>query len=119
MTSENLASMAGIIFSLSFSYIPGLNTKFARLGAEQKRLIMAGMLVIVAGAVYGLSCTDTHDRDQQRGELSLTNPEGLAIIVTRLVLDITAGSTGIATLDAGIEANGTTSADNLGDGLSA
>lgn len=52
------------------------------------------------------------------GALSLANPEGAAIIVTRLVLDITTPSTGAATVDAGIAANGTTSADNLIDGAS-
>lgn len=51
------------------------------------------------------------------GALSLANPEGSDLIVTRLVLDITTKSTGAATVDAGIAANGTTSADNLIDGL--
>lgn len=52
------------------------------------------------------------------GVLSLANPEGAALIVTRLVLDITTNSTGAATVDAGIAADGTTSADNLIDGQS-
>lgn len=52
------------------------------------------------------------------GVLSLANPEGAAIIVTRLVLDITTNSTGAATVDAGIAADGSTSADNLIDGQS-
>jgi hypothetical protein len=50
--------------------------------------------------------------------LSLANPEGVDIIITRLILDITTPSTGAATIDAGIAANGTTSADNLIDGAS-
>lgn len=50
--------------------------------------------------------------------LSVPNPEGADIIVTRLILDITTPSTGAATVDAGIAANGTTSADNLIDGAS-
>ena len=49
------------------------------------------------------------------GVLSLANPEGADLIVTRLVLDITTEATGAATVDAGIAANGTTSADNLID----
>lgn len=52
------------------------------------------------------------------GALSLANPEGEDIIVTRLVLDITTNSTGAATVDAGIAANGSTSSDNLIDGAS-
>ncbi len=49
--------------------------------------------------------------------LSLANPEGVDIIVTRLILDITTEATAAATVDAGIAANGTTSADTLLDGL--
>lgn len=49
------------------------------------------------------------------GALSIPNPEGVDLIVTRLVLDITTPATGVATVDAGIAANGTTSADNLID----
>ena len=52
------------------------------------------------------------------GALSLANPEGVPLIVTRLILDITTASSGAATVDAGIAANGTTSADNLIDGAS-
>ena len=52
------------------------------------------------------------------GVLSLANPEGVDLIVTRLILDITTPSTGAAAVDAGIAANGTTSADNLIDGAS-
>jgi hypothetical protein len=58
MTAENLASMVGVILSLGFSYIPGLNTKFARLEGEHKRLIMAGILVDMAGGAFGLNGTD-------------------------------------------------------------
>lgn len=47
--------------------------------------------------------------------LSLANPEGADLIVTRLVLDITTPGPGTTTVDAGIAANGTTSADNLID----
>ena len=50
------------------------------------------------------------------GCLSLANPEGVDLIVTKLVIDITTVATGSATVDAGIAANGTTSADNLIDG---
>lgn len=49
--------------------------------------------------------------------LSLANPEGEDLIVTRLLLNITTASTGAATVDAGIAADGTTSSDTLIDGL--
>lgn len=47
--------------------------------------------------------------------LSVANPEGADLIVTGLILDITTEATGAATVDAGIAADGTTSADNLID----
>ena len=49
------------------------------------------------------------------GALSLANPEGVDLIITRLILDITTEATGAATVEAGIAANGTTSSDNLID----
>jgi len=55
--------------------------------------------------------------DTGGGVLSLANPEGADIIVTRLVLDITTAATGACTVDAGIAAGATTSSDNLIDGL--
>lgn len=57
MTEELLSALAGIILSLAFSYIPGLNVKFAALTEEYKKLSMLGLLVLVAGIVFGLTCT--------------------------------------------------------------
>lgn len=51
------------------------------------------------------------------GVLSLANPEGADLIVTRLILDVTTPATAACTVDAGIAANGTTSSDNLINGL--
>lgn len=50
--------------------------------------------------------------------LSLANPEGIRLIVTRLILDIQTQSTGAASVDAGIGSGATTSYDNLIDGCS-
>ena len=52
------------------------------------------------------------------GVLSLANPEGIDLLITRLVLNVTTASTGAAAVDAGIAANGTTSSDILIDGKS-
>lgn len=52
------------------------------------------------------------------GVLSLANPEGVKLLVTRLILHITTAADGAATVDAGIAANGTTSSDTLIDGKS-
>jgi hypothetical protein len=56
MTPDILTGAAAIVLSLIFSYIPGLNTWFAALQKEAKQLIMLGLIVIVAGASYGLAC---------------------------------------------------------------
>lgn len=56
MTAESLVLIAGAVLSLAFSYIPGLNVKFAALSSTTKRLIMLALLAVVAGASYGLSC---------------------------------------------------------------
>jgi len=56
MTSELLAGISGILLSLAFTYIPGLNEKYAGLSRQQKSLIMLGLLVLAALGVFGLSC---------------------------------------------------------------
>ena len=55
--------------------------------------------------------------DTGGGVLSLANPEGVAVIVTSLVLDITTVATAACTLDAGIAAAATTVSDTLIDGV--
>jgi hypothetical protein len=56
MSADSLSIAAGVLLSLVFSYIPGLNGKFAELSKEYKQLIMLAVLVIISCAVYGLSC---------------------------------------------------------------
>lgn len=51
------------------------------------------------------------------GVLKVRNDFGADVIITRLVLDVTTKSTGVATLDAGVHATGAASADNVIDGL--
>jgi hypothetical protein len=56
MSAELLAGLAGIVLSLAFSYIPKLNEGYAGLDATKKRLIMLGLMVLVALGAFGLSC---------------------------------------------------------------
>lgn len=56
ITPAVLAAIAGAVLSLAFSYIPGLNTKFAALSVEAKRLIMAGLLALISVVLYFLNC---------------------------------------------------------------
>ena len=57
--------------------------------------------------------------DGAGGILAWQNPESAAILVVRIVIDRTTKSTGACTADFGTAANGTTSADNLIDGVNA
>lgn len=57
--------------------------------------------------------------DTAGGVFAWQNPEGVAIIVTRLLLDITTATSGACTIDAGAAANATTLSNTLIDGLDA
>ena len=41
-----LASIAGVVLSLAFSYIPGLSTWYGGQSAQAKSLVMLGCLVV-------------------------------------------------------------------------
>ena len=61
MNAELLASIAGIVFSLAFSYVPGLKDKFEQLDSGYKQLSMLGVLLLVALGTFGLSCAGLVD----------------------------------------------------------
>lgn len=56
LTPDLLAGAAGFVLSLAFSYVPRLNTSYAALAEETKRLTMLGLVVALAAGAYGLSC---------------------------------------------------------------
>lgn len=56
MNAEELSAVAGILLSLGFSYIPGVNERFAQLSPTGKRIVMLAMLAIAALGAFGLSC---------------------------------------------------------------
>lgn len=58
------------------------------------------------------------DADTAGGVAAVANPEGVKLLITRAVLHVSTKSTGACTVDAGVAANATTSADTLIDGLS-
>lgn len=51
------------------------------------------------------------------GVAAIPNPEGVPLIITRVVVHLTTVSAGAGTVDAGVAANATTLSDNLIDGL--
>ena len=57
MDDKTLSSLAGVILSVVFSYVPGLKSWYSALAGEYKRLVMLGAMVLVAGGTYALSCT--------------------------------------------------------------
>lgn len=56
MSADSIALYAGVVLSLLFSYVPGLNSWFGALDGIVKRLVMLGLLVLVAVISYGLAC---------------------------------------------------------------
>jgi len=56
MTAETLALYAGVLLSLLVGYIPGLSRWFDGLDGVYKRLVMAGLLLLVAIGVVAISC---------------------------------------------------------------
>lgn len=56
MTAEQLGAYAGIVLSLGLFYIPGLSDWYNGLAPQKQAGIMAGLLLAVAAAIFGLSC---------------------------------------------------------------
>jgi hypothetical protein len=56
ITPEILSMVTGAVLSLVFSYVPGLNAWFAKKEKETQQLYMLGLMIIVAGAAFGLAC---------------------------------------------------------------
>ena len=87
MPAETLSLVAGTILSLCFSYIPGLRDRFNLLTPTEKRLIMLGMLLLVAMAVYGLACFGW---GQDWGIFLTCNRAGLSELIKQLIIAIMA-----------------------------
>lgn len=56
MNAAQISTIAAILLSLAFSYIPGIQKKFEPLDGTQKRLIMLVLIVITSSVSFGLSC---------------------------------------------------------------
>jgi hypothetical protein len=85
VTPEILASAAGILLSLAFSYIPGLSTWYAAKDPTIKRLIMLAALVVVAAGVFGLSCAKVYSwvTCDQPGATGLVTALVLALVANQ------------------------------------
>jgi hypothetical protein len=49
--------LAGILLSMAFSYIPGVQDWFGALDGTRKRLVMLGLCALAAIVIYVASCT--------------------------------------------------------------
>lgn len=56
ISAEFLTAAGGVLLSLGFSYIPGLQARFDRLDGAHKRLVMLGLLALASLGVFGLAC---------------------------------------------------------------
>jgi hypothetical protein len=63
MTAEDLSAAAGVLLSLGFSYIPGLNQRYSSLEPAARRLVMLGLLILVTLGTFGLSCLGLYPAD--------------------------------------------------------
>ena len=57
MTAELLSASAGVVLSLAFSYIPGLEAWYGKLDPNFKRLVMLALLFVVGLGALGLACS--------------------------------------------------------------
>jgi len=56
-TAAVIAALVGTLFTLFFAYFPVVRVKFASLALETQALIKLGVMVVVAGIMFGLSFT--------------------------------------------------------------
>jgi nitrate/nitrite transporter NarK len=91
MDAGLLASIAGVVLSLLFSHVPGLDTWYAKLDGKVKRLIMAGLLLVVAGASFGLACADLWLQISctREGAIGLVEAFVMALIANQATYQIT------------------------------
>lgn len=86
-----LGSVAGTVLSLLFSYVPGLNVKFAGLSPDSKRLVMLGVLLLTSLTLYGLRCggiIDTGFACDRNGVIQLITIFFMALIGNQSVYAI-------------------------------
>ena len=56
-TAVSIAALVGLIITLIFAYFPSVRVWYAALPVEKESLLKLGLMVLVAGAMFGLSFT--------------------------------------------------------------
>ena len=83
MSSELLAGTAGVVLSLLFEYLPGLNDWYNALADGWQKLVMLGALILSAAGIFGLACIG-------RSELVTCDVNGVWLLVEYFVLALVA-----------------------------
>jgi hypothetical protein len=79
MTPEILASIAAVILSLLFSYVPGLSTWYEPLPGDLKRLVMLALLLLTALASFALACAQI---SLENATVACSTPGALGLLKT-------------------------------------
>ena len=58
LTPDLLIFLLGIAQSLFFEYVPKVEDWYGKLEDKTKRLLQAGVLLVLALAIFGLGCAD-------------------------------------------------------------
>ena len=87
MSAESLSLVTGTLLSLIFSYVPGIHNSYSILEPTMKRLIMLGLLIVVSGSIYGLSCLGWV---QEWGVAITCNQSGLMALIRQTLIAIIA-----------------------------
>ena len=58
MSVDLISAIAGILISLAFEFVPGVEGWYGKLSEQYKRLFMVGALFVVVGGAFGLSCAN-------------------------------------------------------------
>lgn len=56
LTPEMLLFLLGIVQSLFFEYVPKVEAWYGALEDKVKRLLQAGVLLVIAAVIFGLGC---------------------------------------------------------------
>jgi len=77
-TAAYIAALIGTIMTLFFAYFPKVRVWYASLAVENQSLLSLGLMVVVAGAMFGLSFTSIFPPPLQL-------PQLLAVIVALIL----------------------------------
>lgn len=98
-------------------YVGAYGSEIEVIGSD-KSVTLGGTKITTSNRVKKVAKVALGHADTGGGVLSWANPEADSILITKIVFDVTTGSTGECTLDVGTTAtSATTSSNTLMDGI--